>query len=183
MSVGLYLYNTIAALLPETRLYRLKAELLRLSGYNISRSARIVSSARYYGSFSLSVGDDSYIGHDVLIAGGSCNISIGNACDLAPRVGLVAGSHEVDMNGAHTAGSGYSRDIVIEDGVWIGTGATVLGGVRIGRKAIIAAGSVVTSDVPPFSLAAGIPARVMKTWNSKEQCWIVTGDLQNVDTI
>jgi len=183
MSVRLYIYNTIASLLPETRLYPLKAVLLRLSGYNIARSARIVSSVRYYGSFSLSVGGDTYIGHDVLIAGGDCTISIGNACDLAPRVNLVAGSHEVDMNGAHTAGSGYSRDIVIEEGVWIGTGTTVLGGVRIGRKAIIAAGAVVTSDIPSLSMAAGVPARVMKTWNSKEQCWIVTGDPQNADTV
>lgn len=52
---------------------------------------------------------------------------------------------------------------IIEDNVWIGEGAIILGGVRIGESSVIAANAVVTKDVPPFSLAAGVPARTIKT--------------------
>lgn len=172
MSQRNYLYSLIAKIIPETRFYPLKTGLLSWCGYNIASSARIVSSARFIGAFDLSVGEDTFIGHDVLVAGGGCTISIGNACDLAPRVCLVAGTHEIDMVGSHTAGKGYSRDIIIEDGVWIGACVTVLGGVRVGKKSVIAAGSTVTHDIPPFSIAVGTPCRVVKTWDAGRQCWV-----------
>ncbi|SMG16927.1 CatB-related O-acetyltransferase [Fibrobacter sp. UWB13] len=53
-------------------------------------------------------------------------------------------------------------DIVIDDDVWIGFGATILSGVHIGQGAVIAAGAVVTSDIPPYTVVGGIPARVIK---------------------
>ena len=53
----------------------------------------------------------------------------------------------------------YAKPIIIEDGVWIAARATVLGGVTIGENAVVAAGAVVTRDVPPNSIAVGIPAR------------------------
>jgi maltose O-acetyltransferase len=172
MSVKLFLYDKLSGMVPETRFYRFKSRMLQRCGFKVHPSARIVSSARFIGSFDLSVGEDTFIGHDVLVAGGNCKIFIGDACDLAPRASLVGGTHEIDMGGAHTAGKGYSRDIIIEDGAWIGANVTVLGGVRIGRKSVIAAGSTVTQDIPPYSLAAGIPCRVLKTWDVNRQCWI-----------
>jgi acetyltransferase-like isoleucine patch superfamily enzyme len=51
--------------------------------------------------------------------------------------------------------------VIIEDDVWIGRGSTIVSGVRIGRGAVIGAGSVVTQDVPALSIAAGVPARVI----------------------
>lgn len=56
-----------------------------------------------------------------------------------------------------------SKPIVIEDGVWIGARAMVLGGVRIGANAVVAAGSIVTRDVPPRTIVGGVPARLLKT--------------------
>jgi maltose O-acetyltransferase len=56
-----------------------------------------------------------------------------------------------------------SRPIAIEDNVWLGARVTVLGGVTIGEGSCVAAGSVVIDDVPPRSLAAGVPARVIRT--------------------
>jgi acetyltransferase-like isoleucine patch superfamily enzyme len=53
--------------------------------------------------------------------------------------------------------------VVIEDDAWLGTNAVVLPGVRIGRGAVVGAGAVVTEDVPPFSVVAGVPARVIRT--------------------
>lgn len=62
-----------------------------------------------------------------------------------------------------------SKPIVIEEGVWIGTRSMVLGGVHIGAHAVIAAGSIVTRDVPPRTLVAGIPAKVIRQLPHFEQ--------------
>ena len=62
----------------------------------------------------------------------------------------------------HDIGAGLSRDAVIEDGVWIGAGTTILGGVRIGRKTVVGAGSLVNRDLPPFTVAVGVPCRPLK---------------------
>jgi maltose O-acetyltransferase len=156
---------------PATRLYPFKAWLLRKAGYAVASTARIVSSARIWGTMRLHIGDDSFVGHEVLICGGDCEIFIGDCVDIAPRVSIIAGTHHIDMVNPHSAGAGYSKDIRIEDGAWIGAGTTILGGVTIGRKAVIAAGSVVTSDIPAFTLAAGVPCRPRKTWQTVRQQW------------
>ena len=59
-------------------------------------------------------------------------------------------------------GKGACRPVIIEDDVWIGANCTVLDGANIGRGAVVAAGSVVTKDVPRFSIVAGVPATVKK---------------------
>ncbi len=63
----------------------------------------------------------------------------------------------------------YDQEVVIEEDVWCGVNVTILKGVTIGRGAIIAAGSVVTKDIPPYSIAAGIPAKPLKMRWSPEQ--------------
>jgi maltose O-acetyltransferase len=75
---------------------------------------------------------------------------------------IGTGTHQIDPIGSHSAGTGVSRDVVIGDGVWLGACSTILPGVSVGAKAVVAAGAVVTHDVPPRSLVAGIPARVIK---------------------
>lgn len=64
-----------------------------------------------------------------------------------------------------------SDGIQIEDGVWIGNSAIILPGVRIGKKAIIAAGAVVTNHIPEFCLAGGVPAKILKRYNFKTKLW------------
>ena len=54
------------------------------------------------------------------------------------------------------------EDVVIEDDVWIGSRCVILGNVRVGRGSVIGAGSVVTKDIPPFSIAVGVPCKVVK---------------------
>ena len=65
-----------------------------------------------------------------------------------------------------------SKGISIEDGVWIGNNVLIMPGVKIGKKAIIGAGSVVTRDVPPYTIAVGNPARVIKQFNMEKQQWV-----------
>lgn len=152
--------------LPATRCYPLKSWLLRRSGIMIHPTARIASSVLFCSSqVNVVIGKDVFIGHEVLISGGDSTITIGDYVDIAPRVVIVSGTHQIDMHGEHSAGEGYSLDIQIEDGVWVGASSTIIGGVTIGKKSIIAAGSTVVTSIPPYVLAAGTPCRPIKKWD------------------
>ena len=113
----------------------------------------------------LTVGSNVDIGWQTTIAAGGL-VHIGNNVRIAGRA-FLAGypGHPIDAT-ARAAGAPDTEDqvgdIVIEDDVWLATGVTVLAGVRIGRGTIVAAGSVVTRDLPPFVVAAGAPARPVR---------------------
>lgn len=171
-TVFLYIITHLVTLIPETRLYPLKSKLYRLASLNIDSTARLVSSVRIVGNFKLAIGRNSFIGHDVLITGGNSPITIGDFVDIGPRVCIVNGSHEIDMFNVRSAGRGFSKPIIISDGVWIGAGSTIIGGVTIGKKSVIAAGSVVTHNIPPYVIAAGVPCKPIKKWNDSSGKWI-----------
>lgn len=86
-------------------------------------------------------------------------INIGDGVFIAPKVNLVTLNHDFTPGNREVT---YCKPINVEDGAWIGIGATVLPGVTIGEHAIVAAGSVVTKDVPPYSVVGGNPAKVIK---------------------
>jgi maltose O-acetyltransferase len=141
---------------------KLNAKLFRLCGYNIHKGARIFSSAQLYGNIDITVGDNTFIGHETIITGGLAKITIGENCDISSRVSIICGTHEIDREGARITGKGIGKDIEIGNGVWIGYGALILPGVKIGDKAIVAAGAVVVKDVPSFVVVGGNPAKVIK---------------------
>ncbi len=89
---------------------------------------------------------------------------------LAPRVAIVGGDHRYDLPGVPSilAGRAEIRQVRIEDDVWVGQGATILHGVTIGEGSVVAAGSVVTKDVEPYSIVAGVPARRIRARFSAE---------------
>jgi lipopolysaccharide O-acetyltransferase len=64
-----------------------------------------------------------------------------------------------------------TKPVRIEDNVWIGEYVTVLAGVTIGKGSIIGALSVVTSNIPPYAIAVGIPAKVIKIYNEEKKIW------------
>lgn len=66
-----------------------------------------------------------------------------------------------DINEANKP-KGYDKDVVVEKDVWIGCNVTLLAGVHVGRGAIIAAGAVVTKDIPAYSICGGVPAKIIK---------------------
>lgn len=119
----------------------------------------------------IEIGDDFYIGKYSTI---ETNCRIGNGVIIANHVGIV-GRYDHDytkigipvrlapcIRDAHYDWKGINQWTTIGEDVWIGFGAIVMSGVTIGRGAIVAAGSVVTKDVSPYSIVAGIPARVVK---------------------
>lgn len=109
----------------------------------------------------VSIGDDVSINRGVEFYGGLHGrnvIRIGSNVRIAPNVRFHAAGHDPDHPDLADSGA----DIVVEDGCWIGAGALVLQGVTIGRASVVAAGSVVNRDIPPGSIAAGVPARVLR---------------------
>ena len=159
----LFLVNLAFRLMPETRLFEVKAMLLRLAGAKIGKNARICSSATFLGPGQLEIGDGTWIGPGTLIYSGS-HVRIGNAVDIAPRVYIGTGSHEIDVNGQRAAGPGVDRNVLIESGAWLGVASIVLPGVTIGSSAVVAAGAVVARNVPSRVLVGGVPARVIRRW-------------------
>lgn len=158
LSLRRFVVNRLAGIMPPTRLYGFRSLLWRSAGVQASPKARLVSSVRIWTSGPVSIGADTFLGHEVAIIGGDATVEIGARCDLAPRVLITTGTHE--DGGAHrAAGPGVSKPIIIRDGAWIGAGSIVLGGVVIGEGAMVAAGSVVRESVPARHVVAGVPAR------------------------
>lgn len=102
--------------------------------------------------------------------------SIGNYCSVGVSVIIGPGSHDYTMFSTSSAAiesQNYSnltkQDCIIGHDVWIGSQSVILRGVEVGNGCIIAAGSVVTKDVPPYSIVAGVPAKIIKMRFDKKQ--------------
>ncbi len=160
-STVLYFVSIIVHLSPETRFFAFKRFLYRMAGVKIARGVRICSSSKILGSGELSIGENAWIGHRVLIVTSS-KIQIGRDVDIAPNVYIGTGTHKIDPNGKRSAGEGVNADVIIEDGAWICVNSTILPGVTIGEKCVIAAGSVVQCSTESQFVYAGIPARKIK---------------------
>lgn len=121
------------------------------------------------GSYSfetISVGNEVYIGPGAVLLASLSSICIGNKVMFGPNVTIMGGDHNTSVIGKFMFDVKVKRaqddqPVVIEDDVWIGTGAIILKGVHVGRGCIVAAGAVVTRNIPPYTIVAGIPARVL----------------------
>ncbi|MBE9157106.1 acyltransferase [Nodosilinea sp. LEGE 06152] len=110
---------------------------------------------------SLEIGEQTCIGPYVCMAGPG-NIQIGKNCMIASHVSIYANNHIFTDLHTPIGDQGVSwTGIVIEDDCWLGTGVRVLDGVTIGHGSVVGAGAVVTKSLPPFSVAVGVPAKVM----------------------
>ena len=106
----------------------------------------------------VTIGDGCLINRDGYLRS---NTTLGNNVMVGPFTRFVTDSHEVGPS-QKRGGANKWPPITVGDGTWIGASVTVLGGVNIGKGCIIAAGAVVTADVPDNSLAGGVPAKVIK---------------------
>lgn len=112
----------------------------------------------------IEIGDYTSIGPYTCLAGR--DIKIGKYCLIAPHVGIFANNHVFSDPNCPIVQQGHTyKGIVIEDDCWLGSGVKVLDGVTIGRGSVIGAGAVVTKDIPPYSIAVGVPAKVVSNRN------------------
>lgn len=161
-SIITHFNNLIIPLLPETRCFGLKRAMWRLAGAKVGKGVRISSSARIVCSGQLEIGDNTWIGSQVLLAPAS-KITIGKNCDIAPRVYIGNGTHEISPDADRIAGKDVALDVSIGDGCWLCANSSILPGVCIGNKCVVAAGAVVTKSFSEDKvLIAGIPAEIKK---------------------
>jgi maltose O-acetyltransferase len=106
----------------------------------------------------LSIGAGTNLNYGAAISAHQ-DVSIGANCLIGNYVNIMDSDYH-DLYDRDAPGE--SASVVLEDEVWLGTRVTVLKGVRIGRRSVISAGSVVTRDIPPNCVAFGVPARVVK---------------------
>ena len=140
------------------------AFFLKIAAWPVSNRIRI----GIYKHLGVTVGDGAYIGTGLEIIDYSVLnlITIGDRVAISSRVTLVISSSPNNSN----LGKIYPRKIgkiVLDEDVWVGTGVTILPGITVGKMSIIGAGAVVTKDVPPFTIVAGVPAKTIKKIRGK----------------
>jgi maltose O-acetyltransferase len=132
-------------------------------GIKLGRNSVVYSSIKVARELKITIGAESFIGSQSVFTGGTgSSVMIGNYCDISDCVHFVTGTHEIDASGNRVAGKGYSKDIRVGNGVWIGYKAVLLPGVSIGDKVIIGAGTVVHKDVPSRTVVAGNPMKTIR---------------------
>lgn len=110
----------------------------------------------------ISIGKDSLIG-EYSVVRGQGGVTIGDRVFTSPFSQIIAVNHIFDNPDVPFVDQGITAEgIVIEDDVWIGASAVITDGVRIGKGSVVAAGAVVTKDVPPHTVVAGVPAKPIK---------------------
>lgn len=121
--------------------------------------------------------DKLHIGDNVSVTGSlfvSCmeKITIGDNALIANNVRIYDSNHGMNPDLGNYEEQEFSKKrVFIDEGVWIGDNVIILAGATIGKKCIIGAGSIVTGEVPAYTIAAGVPAKPIKKWNSKNQNW------------
>lgn len=164
---GEFFYGTASSIGERARVIVRNGSALKIGhGVQIGRECEIVPRSQVDIGDSTSIQDRSFIHGDV---------SIGRYCSLSLNVFVSAGTHCFDLypemfikdqdliwiNRPELVGR-YSKPVKIEDDCWLGINSVILSGSRIGKGAIVGANSVVTNDIPPYSIAVGAPARVIK---------------------
>ena len=145
--------------LPESHLFDVKARLYNMAGLQINSSAHVYSSV-VFSTYPVIIGARTHVGAFCVFTGATgCPIEIGSDCDIAPYVTFLTGTHDIGSK-IRRAGQEKALPVKVGNGTWIGARSILLPGVTIGQGSVIAAGSVVTCDIPSNSLAAGVPALI-----------------------
>ncbi|MBI9038604.1 MAG: acyltransferase [Bacteroidales bacterium] len=147
-----------------------RMDVLPFNNFHIGKNSIIESfSTINNGVGNVIIGDRSKIGISNVVIG---PIKIGNDCIFAQNIVLSGLNHGYeDVNISPEDQPITATEILVEDEVWIGANAVVVAGVTIGKHSVVAAGSVVTKDVPPYSVVGGNPAKILKQYNPEAKKW------------
>ena len=157
------LYQLFAAWLPRSRHLKFAKNMRYFFAKRIvaycGKNVNIEKFARF--TPELKIGDNSGVGIMCEVNG---DVTIGKDVMMGPEVVIYTSGHKYDDLDVPMMqqGSTEQRPVVIEDDVWIGRRAIIMGGVHIGKGAIIGAAAVVTKDVPAYAVVGGVPAKILK---------------------
>lgn len=137
-----------------------RAVFSELIGKKVDDSFSLIPPFFTTGGIDISVGRNVFINQNCTFydLGG---LDIGDDVMIGPNVSIITSSHPIEPS--QRRNGVIAKPIVIERNVWIAAGATIIGGVTVGENSVVAAGSVVTKDVPRNSLVAGNPAKVIRS--------------------
>lgn len=147
-----YVYNAILSYLP---VQPIRHVFLRAYLAGLGNQSDIQMRCRFLNGRKISIGDRNVINFGCLLDGRKFSISTGSDVSIGPEATILTLGHDPQSPDFKDRGG----DVVIGDRVWIAYRAIILPGVTIGEGAVVAAGAVVTKDVPPFSIVAGNPAQ------------------------
>ena len=154
--------NILLYFLPPSRLFYLRRQFYKLAKINLHEDVKLCGRSWVYGRGSLIIGDRTWISPGCnFFTHTEASIEIGADCDIGPNTNFIIGSHKLGC-ASRRAGKGIANSIKIGSGCWIGANVTIIDGVEISDGSVVAAGSIVISNVPRDVLVAGVPAVVKK---------------------
>lgn len=149
---------------------------LKLSVKKRGKDVHFAKGFEIWGINNLELGNHVLFGDDCRIITTNAKVIIKDGVMFGPGVTIVTGNHRIDVVGKRLYEVGgkdklpeNDQDVIFEGDNWIGANSMILKGVNVGEGAVIAAGAVVTKDVPPYSIVAGVPAKVIKMRFTPEQ--------------
>lgn len=143
--------------------HSIRLAIFRIAGVTIGPKSTIHVGARFYQPKNITIGEGTIIG-DHATLDGRAPLTIGNHVDIASEVMILNSQHDLD----HPEFTAIEKPVMIHDYVFIGPRSIILPGVTIGRGAVVAAGAVVSKDVPPGIIVGGIPAKPIRERRLKE---------------
>ncbi|WP_277877459.1 MULTISPECIES: acyltransferase [Cyanophyceae] len=129
----------------------------------------------------IEIGNNTYVGPYTCLSGSQ--IKVGKDCLISSHTTIYASNHNfADATSPIVSQGDTCKGIVIEDDCWLGSKVTVVDGVTIGKGSVIGAGAVVTKDIPPYSVAVGVPAKVVSKRNGTAENLVKVGGLKLTDS-
>ena len=143
--------------------------IIKSSFGKCGKKVRVPRCCDFSGIENIYIGNNVALGVRLTVLSTNAKLIIGDDVMMGPNVTMITGNHRIDILDKPMICVTDSeklpendQDIVIENDVWIGANVIILKGVKIGQGSVIAAGAVVTKDVPPYTIAGGCPAKVIK---------------------
>lgn len=147
----LYILTVVSNTIPS---HSVRKAIFRFAGVKIGKGSSIHMGAKFYEPKGVVIGEDSTLGSSIFLDGRD-NLIIGDHVDIASEVMIYNAEHDITSEYFEA----ITAPVKIEDYVFVGPRAIILPGVTVGRGAIVAAGAVVTKDVPEMTMVGGVPAK------------------------